>query len=171
MYSLKCLRISTEISTRIYWCSCFVVFFVRHFIERHKKRIPFNGILSSCGGRTRTCDLWVMSPTSYLCSTPRSFGTAKVVIIFKYTSFFSEKIKFLAYIWTLMSLIETAGRSRKGQVLLVLWWGFAECGFRKALRLRAQGVYLCKWPSLNVDNNAASVVLCNGLVFIDALTL
>ena len=127
-----------------------------------KKRIPFNGILSSCGGRTRTCDLWVMSPTSYLCSTPRSFGTAKVVIIFKYTSFCDEKINFLAYIWTLISLIETAGRSPKGQVKLVLLWGFAECGNRKALRLRAQGVYSCKWPSLNVDNNAASAVLCNG---------
>ena len=39
---------------------------------------------------------------------------------------------------------ETVGRSHKGQVLLVLWWGFAECGNRKALRLKAQGVYLCK---------------------------
>ena len=25
----------------------------------------------SCGGRIRTYDLWVMSPTSYHCSTPR----------------------------------------------------------------------------------------------------
>ena len=32
----------------------------------------------SCGDRTRTCDLWVMSPTSYHCSTPRSFVSAKV---------------------------------------------------------------------------------------------
>ena len=32
----------------------------------------------SCGDRTRTCDLWVMSPTSYHCSTPRSFASAKV---------------------------------------------------------------------------------------------
>ena len=60
-------------------------------------------------------------------------------------------------------LVETARRSPKGQVLLVLWWGFAECGNRKALRLKAQGVYSCKRPSLNVDNNAASAVLCNGL--------
>ena len=165
MYLLKCLRVSTEMSIRIWliWCSYFVVPFARKFMERHKKRIPFNGILSSCGGRTRTCDLWVMSPTSYLCSTPRSFGTAKVVIIFKYTSFCGEKINFLAYIWTLISLIETARRSQLGQVLLVLLEGFAECGNRKALRLRAQGVYSCKWPSLNVDNNAASAVLCNGL--------
>ena len=35
-------------------------------------------------------------------------------------------------------------RSPKGQVLLVLLWGFAECGNRKALRLKAQGVYSCK---------------------------
>ena len=27
--------------------------------------------LLSCGGKTRTYDLWVMSPTSYHCSTPR----------------------------------------------------------------------------------------------------
>ncbi len=39
---------------------------------------------------------------------------------------------------------ETAGRSPKGQVLLVLLLDFAECGNRKALRLRAQGVYSCK---------------------------
>ncbi len=37
--------------------------------------------------------------------------------------------------------IETARRDPKGQVLLVLLWGFAECGFRKALRLKTQGVY------------------------------
>ena len=39
---------------------------------------------------------------------------------------------------------ETAQQSPKGQVSLVLLWGFAECGNRKALRLKAQGVYLCK---------------------------
>ena len=39
---------------------------------------------------------------------------------------------------------ETVARSPKGQVKLVLLWGFAECGNRKALRLRAQGVYSCK---------------------------
>ena len=55
------------------------------------------------------------------------------------------------------------GRASKGQVLLVLLLGFAECGNSKALRLKAQGVYSCKWPSLNVENNAASAVLCNGL--------
>ena len=39
---------------------------------------------------------------------------------------------------------ETARRSPQGQVKLVLLEGFAECGNRKALRLRAQGVYSCK---------------------------
>ena len=39
---------------------------------------------------------------------------------------------------------ETAGRSPKEQVKLVLLWDFAECGNRKALRLKAQGVYSCK---------------------------
>ncbi len=39
---------------------------------------------------------------------------------------------------------ETARRYPKGQVLLVLLWGFAECGNRKVLKLRAQGVYSCK---------------------------
>ena len=32
---------------------------------------------------------------------------------------------------------ETVARSPKGQVKLVLLWGFAECGNRKALRLKA----------------------------------
>ena len=40
--------------------------------------------------------------------------------------------------------IETAQRSPKGQVKLILLESFAECGNRKALRLRAQGVYSCK---------------------------
>ncbi len=35
----------------------------------------------SGGVRTRTYDLWVMSPTSYHCSTPRCFRGAKVDII------------------------------------------------------------------------------------------
>ena len=32
----------------------------------------------------------------------------------------------------------------KEQVSFVLLRGFAECGNRKALKLKAQGVYLCK---------------------------
>ena len=46
-------------------------------------------------------------------------------------------------VWRLL-LFETVARSPKGQVLLVLWEGFAEWGNRKALRLKAQGVYSCK---------------------------
>ena len=45
---------------------------------------------------------------------------------------------------TLLYIIETVARSPKGQVLLVLLLSFAECGNRKALRLKAQGVYSCK---------------------------
>ena len=33
---------------------------------------PFNFIYLSSGEPTRTTDLWVMSPTSYHCSTPQS---------------------------------------------------------------------------------------------------
>ena len=47
--------------------------------RQQKKRTPMrNASIISCGDRTRTCDLWVMSPTSYHCSTPRSFVSAKV---------------------------------------------------------------------------------------------
>gem|GEM_PF-3092960 len=35
-------------------------------------------LFTSCGGKIRTCDLWVMSPTSCHCSTPR--------YIFKFTN-------------------------------------------------------------------------------------
>ena len=69
--------------------------------------------------------------------------------------------KYFCFCWNHSK--KTARRSPKGQIKLVLLWGFAECGNRKALRLKAQGVYSCKWPSLNVENNAASTVLCNGL--------
>jgi len=43
-----------------------------------------------------------------------------------------------------IGLFETVARSLKGQVKLVLLWNFPECGNRKALRLKAQGVYSCK---------------------------
>ena len=44
----------------------------------------------------------------------------------------------------LLDYLETARQSPKEQVLLVFLWGFAKCGNRKALRLKAQGVYFCK---------------------------
>ena len=50
----------------------------------------------------------------------------------------------IADCFELFSFKETVARYPKGQVLLVLLWGFAECGNRKALRLKAQGVYSCK---------------------------
>ena len=51
-----------------------------HSVWTTKKDAPQmrNASIISCGDRTRTCDLWVMSPTSYHCSTPRSFVPAKV---------------------------------------------------------------------------------------------
>ena len=41
-----------------------------------KKKSSISAALS-CGGPIRTNDLWVMSPTSYHCSTPR-YWTAKI---------------------------------------------------------------------------------------------
>ena len=38
---------------------------------RHKKKAPFPGLSLYSGGRIRTCDLRVMSPTSYLAAPPR----------------------------------------------------------------------------------------------------
>ena len=52
--------------------------------------------LLSCGGKTRTYDLWVMSPTSYHCSTPRYsryhflIASAKVYITFQTSKHFQE---------------------------------------------------------------------------------
>ena len=42
-------------------------------IEQKKLSNPFGllNFFSSCGERDRTTDLWVMSPASYHCSTPR----------------------------------------------------------------------------------------------------
>ena len=61
---------------------------------------------------------------------------------------FFLKIPLLDELYTISSssipIDETVQRSPKGQVSLVLLWGFAECGNRKALRLKAQGVYSCK---------------------------
>ena len=41
-------------------------------------------------------------------------------------------------------LIETARVVSKKASFTCFLWGFAECGNRKALRLRATGVYSCK---------------------------
>ena len=51
--------------------------------ERNKKGEAIASPLS-CGGPIRTNDLWVMSPTSYHCSTPRCF----FVYVCKGTAFF-----------------------------------------------------------------------------------
>ncbi len=40
--------------------------------DNKQKKEPISRFLLGCGGLTRTSDLWVMSPTSYHCSTPRS---------------------------------------------------------------------------------------------------
>ena len=41
-------------------------------MKNKQKKEPISRFLLGCGGLTRTSDLWVMSPTSYHCSTPRS---------------------------------------------------------------------------------------------------
>ena len=40
-------------------------------MKKEKTFSKTESLLASCGGKTRTYDLWVMSPTSYHCSTPR----------------------------------------------------------------------------------------------------
>ena len=39
--------------------------------KKNHLEVHFEVVLISCGGLIRTDDLWVMSPTSYHCSTPR----------------------------------------------------------------------------------------------------
>ena len=56
----------------------------------------------------------------------------------------SENLLNALCLYFIYSIKETARRSPKGQVKLVLLWSFAECGFRKALRMRVKGVYFCK---------------------------
>ncbi len=46
----------------------------------HQQKKPGTSFLAflCSGGRIRTSDLWVMSPTSYLCSTPQCFQCANI---------------------------------------------------------------------------------------------
>ena len=46
---------------------------VLELMQIHKKKEKRLLLFLSCGGPIRTNDLWVMSPTSYHCSTPRCF--------------------------------------------------------------------------------------------------
>ena len=58
----------------------------------YEKRGFIRSLYLSSGGRTRTYDLWVMSPTSYHCSTPRCFNNAKLLLFFYSAKFFKKKI-------------------------------------------------------------------------------
>ncbi len=52
------------------------------------------GVSFSSGGRTRTYDLWVMSPTSYHCSTPRCYLQVQSYDLFlKHANYLAKKIK------------------------------------------------------------------------------
>ncbi len=53
--------------------------------------------LRSCGERIRTNDLWVMSPTSYHCSTPRCFDGAKVLLFLYNANFLGDFFSFSAF--------------------------------------------------------------------------
>ena len=53
--------------------------------------------LFSCGERIRTNDLWVMSPTSYPCSTPRCFDDAKVVLFLYTANFLVTFLRFFVF--------------------------------------------------------------------------
>ena len=66
-------------------------------------------------------------------------ASAKRVFNFEGLIYVSPPIHLLYYFEAVC-----VGRASKGQVLLVLLLGFAECGNRKALRLKVQGVYSCK---------------------------
>ena len=50
-------------------------------IKQKRRNILEYFFFKSCGGSIRTNDLWVMSPTSYHCSTPR-FYFAKIIFYF-----------------------------------------------------------------------------------------
>jgi preprotein translocase subunit YajC len=54
---------------------CFFLFYAlrKQVSDRDKTKKPYQHSDKVCcsGGRIRTYDLWVMSPTSYLCSTPQ----------------------------------------------------------------------------------------------------
>ena len=53
-----------------------------------------------------------------------------------YKEAMSINLDIASFLFVHSAIDETARRSPKGQILLVLLWGFAECGNRKALRMR-----------------------------------
>ena len=65
-------------------------------MKKEKAFSKTESLLAGCGGKTRTYDLWVMSPTSYHCSTPRYsryhflIASAKVYITFQTSKHFQE---------------------------------------------------------------------------------
>ncbi len=66
--------------------------------KRENKKEELKKFLSdSCGGRIRTNDLWVMSPTSYHCSTPRCVCDCKDTTFFRFakivTAYFFRQVE------------------------------------------------------------------------------
>ena len=67
------------------------------YITKKLARKYIEPVLTCGGGQTRTDDLWVMSPTSYHCSTPR-FACAKVTLFRHLSIAKTKKVRFLANI-------------------------------------------------------------------------
>ena|GEM_PF-6502336 len=68
--------------------------------ERQKPDTPFgvSGFFYGSGGWIRTNDLWVMSPTSYHCSTPQCSG-CKFNIVFAGCKIYFAKIIITIFFW------------------------------------------------------------------------
>jgi hypothetical protein len=70
--------------------------FFNHSVKTKPLQITDLKRLLSSGDRIRTCDLRVMSPTSYLCSTPQYIVKCKLqLILFKELDGPTEKYLFL----------------------------------------------------------------------------
>ena len=94
----RCLTKKKTLTASFVGCSGFFISSLRiqtAFDASFKIKNPdafASGFFLCSGGRIRTSDLWVMSPTSYHCSTPQYRG-ANVVYPERFTKQFSNYLK------------------------------------------------------------------------------
>ena len=88
-------------------------------IKQKKRTHENHESLLSCGGPTRTNDLWVMSPTSYHCSTPRYFVSAKILLFCYETNFYCLNICFDRCVLGMLHYISSFDAEKKIEILCV----------------------------------------------------
>ena len=145
-------------------------FFFTHPLRKGNKKPPSSfedeGSESS-GDKIRTCDLWVMSPTSYPCSTPQYFKS-QIYVLFPYRKdkIFSLKTKTILWSLTADNLYCLVFKGEKKLISQGLQHGFKRLFFCKKFCGNLSVLIAVNQHMFGRGNQAVlnSSVTCNGFL-------